>query len=216
MQEKDFLSAIEELKKTSKQRKFEQTLELIFIFKGIDFKKPENRIDLQIELASSKPVEQKPIVFVKDKSFASAIKDKATIIMEEEIPAFDKKKLLELLETNAPLLAEKETMLTIGKFLGQVLAPKGRMPKPINPEIKELEESLSMTKSMLRVTNRKAKPMPQVQIGLGKEKMPIEELAHNALAVYNAILNSLPGKQQNIKAVLLKFTMSKPVKLIIK
>jgi len=38
----------------------------------------------------------------------------------------------------------------------------------------------------------------------------------NVNAVYNAIVNSLPNKKENVKNVKIKFTMSKPIEVDIK
>ncbi|MEK6902796.1 MAG: hypothetical protein AABX02_04390 [archaeon] len=40
-----------------------------------------------------------------------------------------------------------------------------------------------------------------------------DEIAENALAVYNAVLPAIGNKQVNVKSVLVKMTMSAPVKV---
>jgi len=46
--------------------------------------------------------------------------------------------------------------------------------------------------------------------------MKDEEIIGNILAVYNAILKSLPKEKENVKNIEIKFTMSKPVKISIR
>ena len=43
--------------------------------------------------------------------------------------------------------------------------------------------------------------------------MESAHLAENASVIYNAVLNALPKKKDNIKNVMLKLTMSKPIKI---
>jgi ribosomal protein L1 len=43
--------------------------------------------------------------------------------------------------------------------------------------------------------------------------MKDEEIAKNAYAVYQKILETLPKKNENIRNVLIKFTMGKPLKI---
>ncbi|MEM4257059.1 MAG: 50S ribosomal protein L1, partial [Candidatus Diapherotrites archaeon] len=53
MDKKQVLEALAFARAKSKKRKFEQTFEFIINFKGIDFKKAENRIDLEVRLPHS-------------------------------------------------------------------------------------------------------------------------------------------------------------------
>jgi len=212
MEKSEVIQALKRLAAESKQRKFKQTVELIVNVKGVDFKKAENRIDFQAEIASAKGhKDTKVAVFCRDKNFASLIKDKCRVIMEDEIPSLDKKAVQELAESYDVLLAEGPVMLAIGKFMGQILAPKGKMPKPIQPDPKQFATALSGMKSLTRITNKKGKFMPLVQVVIGKEDVPQEQLAENVMTVYNGLVSRLPAKQQNVKSVLLKLTMSKPV-----
>jgi ribosomal protein L1 len=40
--------------------------------------------------------------------------------------------------------------------------------------------------------------------------MKDEDISDNVKAIYNAIENALPTKKENVKNVMLKFTMTKP------
>ncbi|MDZ4256761.1 MAG: hypothetical protein U1C71_04075, partial [archaeon] len=108
----------------------------------------------------------------------------------------------------AGFLAEGPVMLTVGKYLGQILAPKGKMPAPIPLDKQKLQSLTSQMRSVVKVSNRKGKSMPLVHISVGKEEMPDEDIAENALAVYQAVLPAIGNKETNIKSVLIKMTMS--------
>jgi len=43
--------------------------------------------------------------------------------------------------------------------------------------------------------------------------MSDDNLGENAEVLYNAVMNALTKKKENIKSVMLKFTMSKPIKI---
>lgn len=197
------------------QRKFKQSVEMAVNFKGIDFKKSENRIDVSVSMPfSTGKGSSKVAVFAKDKNFISMIKDKvARVISEDDIPRMDKKEASRLAEEFDAFLAEGPVMLTVGKHLGQVLAPKGKMPRPVQPDVSALESALKSVKSGVRVTNKKGRFLPVVHILIGKEDAKDEELAENALAVYNTIVAKLPDAELNIKSVFLKMTMSPAVKV---
>ena len=46
--------------------------------------------------------------------------------------------------------------------------------------------------------------------------MSDDEISANVSAIYKEIVNALPNKQENVKNVMIKFTMTKPVKVEIK
>jgi len=215
VERKNFLTALQKMRDSNKQRKFKQSVELAINFKGLDFKKAENRIDVAVSLPfSTGKSSSKICVFAKDKNFISMIKDKvAKVITEEEIPRLDKKEASRLAEEFDGFLAEGPVMLTVGKYLGQVLAPKGKMPRPIQPDVSALESALKGLKSGVRVTNKKGRFMPVVQVLIGKEDSKDEELAENALTVYQAVVAKLPESEANVKSVFVKTTMGPAIKV---
>ena len=104
-------------------------------------------------------------------------------------------------------------MLTVGKYLGQTLAPKNRMPKPVTHDLKQVQAMVGRLRSVVKVSNKKGKYMPLIHISVGKEEMDDEKIAENTLAVYQAVLPAIGNKTVNVKSVLLKMTMSSPVKI---
>jgi large subunit ribosomal protein L1 len=202
------------MRDSSKQRKFVQSIELMINFKGLDFKKSENQLDLKVAMPFATGRSRgKVLVFAKSKNFADEIKGKADkIIMESDIQGLTKKDVSQIIEEFDVLLAEGQVMLTVGKFLGQQLAPKNKMPKPIQPNVSQLESALAEMSSVTKVTNKKGKAMPVIQVVIGSEKMQNEQLSANAFAVFDAVLNAVPGKTQSIKSVFLKETMGPAIK----
>ncbi|MFH0955561.1 MAG: hypothetical protein V1777_05640 [Candidatus Micrarchaeota archaeon] len=215
MNEQQLQQAIKKCRADSKQRKFRQSVELYVNFKGIDFAKAENRIDVNVTMPfATGKTETKVLVFAKDKEFITQLSGKvAKIITESEIAGIDKKTAATLATEYDLILAEGPVMLTVGKYLGPVLAPKGKMPQPIMATVAAVENALKKVKGAIRITNKKGKFNPMVHALIGHEKMTDDEIAKNAHSVYTALLNALPGKQQNIKSLVVKLTMGKPVKV---
>lgn len=213
---KNALESLKRVNESSKQRKFSQSIEMMINFKGLNFKKPANQVDVRVELPhSTGKVSGMSLLFVKDKSFASAMKSKVDrVIMDEEIPKLSKKDVGLIVSQFDILMAEGPVMLTVGKYLGQVLAPKGKMPSPIQPNETSVNQTLTKLSTATRVTNKKGKFMPLVQVVVGKEGMHENDIAENMVAVYISVLNSLPGKKQNIKNIYVKKTMGPAVKVV--
>ncbi len=215
MKKEDAMQALRRMRDISKQRRFEQSVDITINFRGINFKKTENRLNVDVDLPfSAGKGKGKSLVFAKSKDFASALEGKVErIVMENEIRGLSKKEAAEIADEFSVLLAEGPVMLTVGKFLGQTLAPKGKMPKPVQPNVKQVEELTAKLASSTRVSNNKGKFMPLVHVNLGKESMKDEELAENVMAVYSAVVEKLSSKEQGIKSVLVKMTMGPPVKI---
>jgi len=214
MKKDGVLNALKELDSKGKKRNFSQSIELIINFRGIDPKKPNQQVDLKLELPySTGKGEGKALLFAKTKSFADAVKeDFSKVIMEEEIPKLKKKDVNEILSFDV-LLAEGPVMIPVGKHLGQELAPKGKMPKPVEPIAESARKELEKMKTSVRVTNRRGKGVPLVQVLVGKEEMALEEIAENIVKIYNEVEKALPKQKQNIKSVFVKKTMSPVVRV---
>ncbi|MFH1257144.1 MAG: hypothetical protein V1494_07705 [Candidatus Diapherotrites archaeon] len=204
------LGALKAMRDSSKPRNFTQSVDLALNFKGIDFKKADKRVDVDVVLPHStgKQVASKALVFVKDKNFAEQLKGKASkIVLEQDISKISRKEMDGLLAEYSVFLAEGPAMLTVAKVFGQQLAPKGRMPKLIQPSVESFDASVEKFGGAIKVSNKKGKFMPAVHVRIGNEKMPDEQLAENFLAVFNSVVHSLESREQNLKSAYVKLTM---------
>ncbi|MDD3160089.1 MAG: hypothetical protein PHQ98_03915 [Candidatus ainarchaeum sp.] len=215
MKKSEAVEAIKKAKELSKKRNFVQTVDMMINFTGLDMKKPQNQVNLKVILPNSTGKGSGKIgIFAKSDEFVSSIKDKVSlVIMDKDIEALSKNKMkvAELIAYDA-LFAEGSVMLTVAKFLGQQLAPKGKMPKPIT-NINSFDEVLSKTKTQVTISNKKGKFMPVVHVVVGKEDGDEEKIAENMIVASEAVMNSLPQKKQNIKNIYVKTTMGAPVKV---
>lgn len=199
------LQAIKELREKSKKRNFPQSFDLIINLKEFDIKKPENRINEDV-LLPNKYKDSEIVIF------ADNIKNvQSTIITSDEVEKLSKNKreIKKLIKKTDFFLAEPKLMPLVGKLFGQLLAPKGLMPKLIVPgsDVNSVVEKL---KKSIRI---KLKDSPVIQCHVGNESMKDEKVAENIEAVLKYLETRLPRGKHNIKEILLKFTMSKPVKI---
>ncbi len=215
MKEKDALEALKKIREISKKRNFVQSIEMMINFTGLDMKKPQNQVNLKVELPNSTGKGSGKIcVFTKTDQFANSLKGRVDLIVsEKDIEALskNKQKIIDLLNYDA-LFAESSAMLVVAKFLGQQLAPKGKMPKPIM-NVNSFDEMLAKAKTQVTISNKKGKFMPVVHTVVGREGMDDKLVLQNMLAIYKAVLESLPQKKQNIKNVYIKLSMGTPVKI---
>ena len=209
--EKEMLEIFDKLLQENKgKRKFVQSVELAINFKGLDFSKQENRLNLEVALPNGKGSESKVIVFADDPSIISTIsKLGARVIRSAEVPSVANDKAMQREMLKSELLAQASLMPIIAKNLGQFLGPRNKMPKPIVGGDADRAIKASLSSIYLR---SKGKYLPTVHCIVGKENMEPAKLAENIDAVLAALARK-PGKQY-IRSVYAKLTMSKPVRLI--
>ena len=210
------VEAIKKAKELAKPRKFLESIDLTINFRNVDFKKPENRIEVEVVLPKGrgKPIK---VALIADKALAAEAKKANVVdlvITKDELMEMDKKRAKKLAKEYDFFLAEPSLMPLIGKKLGQVLGPRRKMPKPVPPNVKAIEAIVRNLRRTVVVSNKKGKYMPTVHAPVGTVEMPEEDVAENALAVYNAVVKKLPAGEQNVRSVYVKTTMGPAVRVI--
>jgi len=198
------LEVIKELKEKSKKRNFPQTFDLIINLKEFDLKKPENKFSEDFILPFGKGKESQVVIF------ADEIKtDKFKVLETNEIQklAKNKRAAKKLVKKTDFFLAEPKLMSPIGKALGIYLGPSGKMPKIITGNVNQLIENY---RKSIRI---RVKDSPVIQCSVGNESMKDEEIVKNIESVLKFLEIKLPKGKHNLDRVLLKLTMSKPVKI---
>ncbi len=99
-------------------------------------------------------------------------------------------------------------MPRIGKILGTSLGPKGKIPTPVPPNA-PIEAMITRMRTAVRVRSRATLA---VAAKVGDRKLSDADLADNILAMVAAVQKKLPSGDRNIRAVIVKTTMGKPVK----
>jgi large subunit ribosomal protein L1 len=197
------LEAIKELRKASKKRNFTQSFDLIVNLKEFDVKKPENKIAEEFVLPHGRGD-------VKVVVFSDTLKGlDCEILTSKDIENLTKNKraVRKFIKDVDFFLAEANMMPLIGKYLGQFLAPRHKMPKVISGNVESMIEDL---KKSVRIVVKNA---PVIQCIVGKEDMKDEEICENIESLLKHLEARLPKGKRNIKNVLLKLTMSKPIEI---
>ena len=206
----EIIQTLKHLKEISPKRQFAQSVDFILNLKELDLKKPEEQLDVWVPLAHDrgKKVRIGALVGPEMKENAKAACD--TVITHDEFKQYEgkKKDIRKLARTHDLFIAQANIMPDVAKFFGRVLGPRGKMPNPkggcVVPPNANLKAVTDRLKKTLHVV---AKTQMSAKCSIGKQDMPEEQLAENILTVYNAAIHGLPQEHNNIKSLLLKYSM---------
>jgi large subunit ribosomal protein L1 len=211
IEKEKIVNAVNEALK-AKERKFVETVEIVVNLRNIDFKRPENRIDTVIALPHGLGKPRKVAIFAKGETALKAKESNVLVIPPEEIDELSKnrRQARKVAKENHFFIAEAPLMPEIGKKLGPVLAPRGKIPQPIpplsdpNPVIDRLRKSIK-----IRTKDRSTFHAP-----IGSKNMSPEDIAENALEVLKIVENKYENAAQNLKSVYIKSTMGPAVRVV--
>lgn len=218
MQEKElFIKALKDLRSSSKKRNFNQSVDLIILLKNLDLKKAENKKEFFVTLPREIDKKVKVCAFVGPETYEEAKKNCDLAILQEEFDSYAKnpRKMKKLARDYDWFIAQANIMPQVASAFGKVLAPRGKMPNPkagcIFPPKASLKPIVEKLRKTVKISIKKA---PMVQVRVGTESMKDEDIIENIIHVFESVLHNLPNEKNNIKSVLLKFTMSAPVKVM--
>jgi large subunit ribosomal protein L1 len=209
----DFLKAVQELRKQEEARaekiNFNQTVDLVINLREFDVKKTPINLFLNL-----------PHKF-KEKKVAAFLEKKSSVIdtiTKAEFEDFkDKKKLRKVVKAYDFFIANAKLMPSVATTFGRVLGPVGKMPSPqlgvlMEEKEEKIKELLSRVDSLVKIRTKE----PTIKVAIGKQTNKDSELSDNAFAIYSEVFKNLPRNNENLRSILIKFTMSKPIKVKIK
>ncbi len=203
--------AIDEAKRIATKRRFKQSVELIISYKDLSVKQPEARINEAIELPHVPEDKKAKVCVIAEGDLAIKAKGVADgVIGKAELNAAqgDKKYARKLAKAYDFFIAQADLMPLVGRALGPILGPRGKMPVPI-PATADPVPLIKKLQSSVRV---RIKDNPVVQCAIGTEDMPTEELVDNAKAVMEGVEYKLKAPHR-IGKVYVKLTMSPAVQV---
>jgi len=204
------VKAVEEIKAKSEKRKFNQSLDLA-INLNLDMSKAENRLNEEFSLPNGRGKPVKVGVIAEGELALQAKKVADLVITREELEEFakNKKAAKKIVEEHDFFIAQTDLMPLIGRYLGTVMGPRGKMPKsiPVNAPIAPAVERLKRT---VRI---RTKEKPVLHVCVGTEDMEDKKLIENIEAVLKFLERKLEKGFASIKSAYLKTTMGPSVKI---
>jgi len=211
MDKAQILKALEQLKDDKK--KFVQSYDLIITLKDINTKTAP--VDAVVVLPHSRGKVTKICAVVGQELAEQAGQHCDRVIRETELTKYrDNKAAKKLAGEYDFFVAQVTLMPQIAQVLGRSFGPRGKMPNPKAGCVVSPTGSMAAVKERLQKTvHMKSRDSLALQCIIGSEQMKIEEVADNVLAVVTQVSKVLPAEDQNVKAVYVKKTMSKPIKV---
>jgi large subunit ribosomal protein L1 len=209
--EAQLVEMIKTVKEGAKPRKFKQALEIIITFKDIDVKKGFALNEI-VQLPKTSSPATVCVMATGDMSTKAKAAKADAVIGSEELDKFaaNKRESRKFINKYDFFLADTKIMPVVGKVLGQLLGPRGKMPVPV-PFDAPIESFLQRFRSSIKVRVRGSLSLA---CKFGDETMDDADLAVNAHAILSAVEKKLPNGEKNIKRIIIKTTMGKPIKQV--
>ena len=209
--EAQYVKAIKQAKESDKEHKFTHAIEMIVVFRDIDVKKGF-AINEVVQLPSKMNRPAQVCIIASGDMGTKAKKANADRVMNgEEITKIgsNKRESRKFINKYDFFLADTKLMPTIGKVLGQLLGPRGKMPTPI-PFNASIESFLERFRDSIKIRTKSSLSM---SCKIGDEKMDDNALASNANTIISSIEKKLPNGSKNIKKIMFKTTMGKVIRI---
>ena len=209
--EAQYVEAIKQAKESDKEHKFTHAIEMITVFRDIDVKKgfALNEV-VQLPNKMNKPA-QVCIMASGDMGTKAKKANADRVMNEEEITKIgsNKRESRKFINKYDFFLADTKLMPIIGKVLGQLLGPRGKMPTPI-PFNASIESFLERFRDSIKI---RTKGSLSLSCKIGDETMDDDALASNANTIISSIEKKLPNGSKNIKKIMFKTTMGKVMQI---
>ncbi len=212
MDKKHFTQGVQVLRANAEKKEFVQSIEVIINFKGLDPKREDHKIStfLTLPFSRGKTITTTALVGHELSTKAKAVCNE--VIQVEQFKTLEKSKIKKLAETTTFFLAQSTIMPQVAQTFGKILGPRSLMPNPkAGCVILPTAELKSAVDRLQKTVKLETKNEPVVKAVIGLESMKDEELMENAFAIFNTVLHLLPQEKHNIKSVLIKSTMGKPI-----
>ncbi|MEF8786301.1 MAG: 50S ribosomal protein L1 [Haloarculaceae archaeon] len=211
MADQEIEEAVSRALEDAPPRNFRETVDLAINLRDLDLNDPSNRVDESIVLPEGTGQETSIVVFADGETAVRAEEVADDVLDGEDLADLgdDDDAAKDLAEDTDFFIAEEAMMQDIGRYLGTVLGPRGKMPDPLGPDddVQEVVERLKNS-VQLRSGDRRT-----FHTRVGAEDMSAEEIADNIDVILRRLHADLEKGPLNIDNVFVKTTMGPAVEV---
>ncbi|WP_224449389.1 50S ribosomal protein L1 [Haloprofundus salilacus] len=192
-------------------RNFSETVDLAVNLRDLDLNDPSNRVDESIVLPSGTGQDTHIVVFATGETALRA-EDVADDVLDgndlEEL-GDDSDAAKDLADETDFFVAEANMMQDIGRYLGTVLGPRGKMPTPLQPD-DDVVEVVNRMKNTVQLRSRDRRTF---HTRVGADSMSADEIADNIDVIVRRLEADLEKGPLNIDSIYVKTTMGPSVEV---
>jgi len=197
--------AVAQALESAPQRNFRETVDLAINLRDLDLNDPQNRVDEGVVLPNGTGQETSIVVFATGETALRA-EDVADEVLDpddlEEL-GDDDDEAKDLADETDFFIAEAPMMQDIGRYLGTVLGPRGKMPTPLQPD-DDVVETVNRMKNTVQLRSRDRRTF---HTRVGADDMGAEEIADNIDVILRRLEADLEKGPLNIDSIYVKTTM---------
>jgi large subunit ribosomal protein L1 len=193
------------------ERNFRETVDLAINLRDLDLNDPSNRIDEGIVLPSGTGQDTQIVVFASGETALRAedVADKVLSKSDLEDLGDDTDAAKDLAGETDFFIAEANLMQDIGRYLGTVLGPRGKMPTPLQPD-DDVVETVNRMKNTVQLRSRDRRTF---HTRVGANDMSADEISDNIDTIVRRLEASLEKGPLNIDSMYVKTTMGPSVEV---
>ena len=204
-------NAIQQALVESPERNFVETLEIAFTLRDVDLKNPANRIQEEVRLPSGRGKPVRIAMFAGGEMSTKAKAAGIEVIDPSQIEDIggNRQQARKMANRYDFFLSEIPHMGTVGRFLGVVLGPRGKMPRPVPPNVDPgmiaagLKDT-AIVRSRDKITFHTA---------MGSREQGIGDLTANGMAIWTRVVGKLERGAGNIRSCYVKTSMGPSIKV---
>jgi len=192
-------------------RNFTETLDLAINLRDIDLNDPSNRVDESVVLPSGTGQETRIVVFATGETAVRAEDVADEVLGPDELEELgdDDDEAKDLADDTDFFIAEAAMMQDIGRYLGTVLGPRGKMPTPLQPD-DDVVETVERMKNTVQIRSRERRTF---HTRVGAQDMTPEDVANNIDVIVRRLEADLEKGPLNIDSMYVKTTMGPAVEV---
>ncbi len=214
MESETLKKSVEEAISRSPKRNFGESVDIAVNLKDVDLSNPKNRINEEIILPNGRGKKVKVGLIVGNEMASKAKGAADKIISAEELDKMpeDKRGTKKMVNDIDFFIAEVALMPRVGKILGGIMGPRGKMPRPVPANV----DPVPIINNLRRTVKARSKEKPVIHVPIGTKDMDVDKLTENGLEVLKRIESKLEKGEENIRTIYVKTTMGPAVKVEVK
>jgi large subunit ribosomal protein L1 len=212
MADQEIANAVTSALDDSPDRNFTESVDIAINLRDLDLDEPSNRVDESIVLPEGTGQETKIVVFAEGETAVRAEEVADEVLDGDELEELgdDDDEAKDLAGETDFFIAEESMMQDIGRYLGTVLGPRGKMPTPLSPD-DDVVETIERMKNTVQVRSGDRRTFHTL---VGSEQMDAEAVADNIDVILRRLYAELEKGPQNLDSVYVKTTMGPAVEVV--